>query len=63
MHVYYDYYYYSMGLTITIIGLAIWPDLPKMQSLNHAIKNLPTVYMAVLYEVELYKFFAYRKNH
>ena len=33
-----------MGSTITIIGFAIWPDLPRTQSLNHAIKNLPMVY-------------------
>ena len=32
--------YYSTWSTIAI---AIWPDLPKMQFLNHAIKNLPTV--------------------
>ena len=27
-----------MGLTITIIEFAIWPGMPKTQSLNHAIK-------------------------
>ena len=32
-----------MGLTITIIGFAIWSDLPKTQSLNHAIKTCPMV--------------------
>ena len=32
-----------MGSTFAIIGLTIWPDLPKMQSLNHTIKTRPTV--------------------
>ena len=33
-----------MGSTIVIIGFAIWPDSPRMQSLNHPIKTLPTVH-------------------
>ena len=32
-----------MGLTIATIGLIIWPDLPRMQSLNHTIKIHPRV--------------------
>ena len=32
-----------MGSTIAIIGFAIWPDLTRTQSLNHAIKTCPTV--------------------
>ena len=32
-----------MGSTIAIIGFAIWPDLPRTQSLNHAIKTLSMV--------------------
>ena len=32
-----------MGSTFAIIGFAIWPDLPRTQSLNHAIKTLPAV--------------------
>ena len=27
------------GSSIAIIGFAIWPDLPRTQSLNHAIKT------------------------
>ena len=34
---------YSMGSSIAIIRFTIWPDKPKMQSLNHAIKTCPTV--------------------
>ena len=41
---------YGTGSTITIIGFAIWPDLPRTQSLNHAIKTLPMVFaMYTLY--------------
>ena len=32
-----------MGLTIAIIGFAIWPDLTGTQLLNHTIKTRPTV--------------------
>ena len=32
-----------MESTFAITGFAIWPDLPKMQSLNHTIKTHPTV--------------------
>ena len=32
-----------MESTIVIIGFVIWPDLPRMQSLNHVIETLPTV--------------------
>ena len=32
-----------MGSTIAIIGFVIWPDLPRTQSLNHAIKTFSTV--------------------
>ena len=39
-----------MGSTIAIIGFAIWPDLPRIQSLNHAIKTLPTVYLLIDHE-------------
>ena len=35
--------YYGTGLTIAIIGFAIWPDLTSMQLLNHTIKTCPTV--------------------
>ena len=35
---------YGTVSTITIIGLAIWPDLITMQSLNHTIKICPTVF-------------------
>ena len=34
---------YSTGWIFTIIGFAIWPDLPKTQSLNHTVKTRPTV--------------------
>ena len=37
-----------MGLSIAIIGFAIWPDLTRMQSLNYAIKTRPTVMVAPL---------------
>ena len=40
MRVYYNIWY---GSTIAIIGFTIWPDFPRTQSLNHAIKTLPTV--------------------
>ena len=33
-----------MGSTFAITGFVIWPDLPKMQSLNHVVKTLPMVY-------------------
>ena len=36
------YLQYSIRSSFTIIGFAIWPDLPKTQSLNDAIK-CPTV--------------------
>ena len=29
---------------MAIIGFAIWPDLPKIQSLNHTIKTIPMIY-------------------
>ena len=35
--------YYGMGLSIAIIGFAIWPDLTATQLLNYAIKTDPTV--------------------
>ena len=28
-----------MGLNFAIIGFAVWPDMPKTLSVNHAIKN------------------------
>ena len=34
---------YCIGSTFAIIEFTIWPDLPKTQSLNHVIKNCPTV--------------------
>ena len=36
-------YYYGTGSTFAIIEFIICPDLPKMQSLNHAIKTHPRV--------------------
>ena len=39
---------YSMGSTTAIVGFAVWPELPKMQLLSHAIKKKqqhPTPYM------------------
>ena len=42
MHVYCNI---VQGRPSTIIGFAIWPDLPKTQSLNHAIKACPTVHV------------------
>ena len=36
-----------MGSTIAIIGFVIWPDLPRTQSLNHAIKTLPTMHVCI----------------
>ena len=32
-----------MGSTFAIIGFTIWPNLSKMQSLNHTIKSRPKV--------------------
>ena len=34
---------YGTGLSIAIIGFAIWPDLTRTQLLNYAIKIRPTV--------------------
>ena len=34
---------HGTGLTITIIGFAIWPDLTHTQLLKYAIKTRPTV--------------------
>ena len=42
MHVYCNI---VQGRPSTIIGFAIWPDLPKTQSLNHANKARPTVHV------------------
>ena len=33
------YAHTTIGSTFAVIGFAIWPDLPKMQPLNHVIKN------------------------
>ena len=33
-----------MGSAIVTVGFVIWPELTRTQSLNHAIKNRPTVH-------------------
>ena len=40
-----------MGLTFVIIGFEIWPKLPKMQSLNHAIITILSI---ALYHIKLW---------
>ena len=35
-------------LTLAIIGFAIWPNLPKTQSLNHTIRNCPMVIIIII---------------
>ena len=42
VYVYTHILQYGTGSAIAIIRFAVWPDLPIMQSLNHAIKNPPT---------------------
>ena len=38
---------HGTGLTFGVIGFTIWPDLPKMQLLNHAIRARPTLYVTL----------------
>ena len=44
---------YGTGSTITIIEFAIWPHLPKILLLNHAIKTRPTVHLLRKYYVNV----------
>ena len=62
MHIYYKT---VRGSTIIIIGFAMWPDLPKTQLLNNAIKTHPMLYVQVAYspKYDVIQGWGEHKNH